>query len=298
LVVRQIQNRRGRGSAPIASGPRVVTVAVPAGVEADLAADALWGAGAIAIEERETPAAVMLTAGVAPGADVTPLLDAVAGSWPAEVVPVDIDGALDAWRAFAGPVAIGERLLVRPPWVASEHTARVDVPIDPGRAFGSGAHASTRLALVALERLVRGGERVLDAGCGSGVLGIAALALGAAEAVGVDHDPEALAASRANATRNGVGDRFTVTERPIDEVVAAGAPFDLVTANLLLPDLVAVIPTLRAAVAVGGSVVASGVLADQRPAVVFAATRLGLVPQGEETADGWLAVTFAGPTAG
>jgi ribosomal protein L11 methyltransferase len=172
------------------------------------------------------------------------------------------------------------------------------VPIDPGRAFGSGAHASTRLALVALDRLVRGGERVLDAGCGSGVLGIAALALGAAEAVGVDHDPDAVAAARANATRNGVGDRFTVTERPIDEVVAAGAPFDLVTANLLLPDLLAVAPTLRGAVAVGGSVVVSGVLTDQRPAVIASATHLGLVPLGEETADGWLAVTFASPTAG
>jgi ribosomal protein L11 methyltransferase len=271
---------------------------MPAGVEADLAADALWGAGAIAIEERETPTAIMLVAGVAPGADVAPLLEAVAGRWPAEVVPVDVDGALDAWRAFAGPVAVGQRLLVRPPWVPREHTARTDVPIDPGRAFGSGAHASTRLALVALDRLVRGGERVLDAGCGSGVLGIAALALGAAEAVGVDHDPDAVAAARANATRNGVGDRFTVTERPIDEVVAAGAPFDLVTANLLLPDLLAVAPTLRGAVAVGGSVVVSGVLTDQRPAVIASATHLGLVPLGEETADGWLAVTFASPTAG
>ena len=276
----------------------MVRVAVPSGVEADLAADALWGAGANAIEERETPTGIMLVAGVAPGADVAPLLKAVAGSRPAEVVPVDIEGALDAWRAFAEPVAVGERLLVRPPWVAMEHTARVDVPIDPGRAFGSGAHASTRLALVALDRLVRGGERVLDAGCGSGVLGIAALALGAAEAVGVDHDPEAVAASRANATRNGVGDRFTVTGRPIDEVVAAGAPFDLVTANLLLPDLLAVAPTLRSAVAVGGSVVVSGVLADQQPAVIASATHVGLVPLGEETADGWLAVTFAGPTAG
>jgi ribosomal protein L11 methyltransferase len=273
-------------------------VAVPAGLEADLAADALWRAGAIAIEERETPTGIVLTAGAAPGADLAALLGAVDGRWPAEVVAVDIDGALDAWRAFARAVPVGKGLLVRPPWVpAGPHKAAVDVLIDPERAFGSGDHASTWLALASLERLVRGGERVLDAGCGSGVLGIAALALGAAEAVGVDHDPVAVAASRANAVRNRVGDRFEVSGRRLDQVVAAEAPFDLVTANLLLPELLSVAPALVAAMAADGSLVVSGILVDQRPPVIAAATRLGLVPRGEETADGWLAITFGGPTA-
>jgi ribosomal protein L11 methyltransferase len=271
-------------------------VAVPTG-EADLAADALWRVGAIAIEERETPRGVVLMAGVAAGADITRLLAAVDGIWPAEVVAVDIGSALDAWRAFARAVPVGERLLVRPPWLpAGPHKAAVDVLIDPERAFGSGAHASTRLALALLERLVRGGERVLDAGCGSGVLGIAALALGAAEAVGVDHDPAAVAASGANAARNGVGDRFTVTASPLDRVVHAEAPFDLVTANLLLPDLLAVAPALRAALAADGALVVSGVLVEQRPPVIATASRLGLTQVGEETADGWLAATFAGST--
>ncbi len=265
-----------------------------AGVDADVAADALWHAGATAIEERETPTGVVLVAGVAPGAEVAPLLEAVDDRWPAEAVAVDIDGALDAWRPFARALTVGDRLLVRPPWVpAGSRGSAVDVVIDPERAFGSGAHASTRLALAALERLVRGGERVLDAGCGSGVLAIAALALGAAEAVGVDHDPAAVAASRANAARNGVGDRFTVSERPLDGVVGAGTPFDLVAANLLLPDLLAVAPALRAALAADGSLVTSGILVDQRPPVIASVTRLGLVPVAEDTADGWLAVTFA-----
>ena len=275
----------------------MVRVAAPTG-DADLAADALWRAGAIAIEEREAPSGVVLVAGVAPGADIAPLLAAVDSRWPAEVVAVDVDGALDAWRAFARAVPVGKRLLVRPPWVpAGPHRAAVDVLIDPERAFGSGAHASTRLALAQLDHLVRGGERVLDAGCGSGVLGIAALALGAAEAVGVDHDPAAVAASRANAARNGVGDRFTVTARPLDHVVHADAPFDLVTANLLLPDLLAMAPALRAALAAAGTLVVSGILVDQRPPVIATATRLGLSRVGEETADGWLALTFAGSVA-
>jgi ribosomal protein L11 methyltransferase len=268
-------------------------VAVPAAA-ADVAADALWLAGAIAIEERDAPSGLLLVAGVAPGGDIGRLLAAVGRRWPAEVVVVDVDAALDAWKPFARAVRAGDRLAVRPSWVpASPAGGAVEVVIDPGRAFGSGSHVSTRLALAALERLVRGGERVLDAGCGSGVLGIAALVLGAAEVVGVDHDPAAISASRANATRNGVGDRFTARDRPLDEVAAAEGPFDLVVANLLLPDLLALAPALGAALAADGSVAVSGVVVDQRRRIVGAATRSGLVPVGEEAAEGWLAVTFA-----
>jgi ribosomal protein L11 methyltransferase len=231
----------------------VVRVAVPA-ADLDVAADAMWQAGAIAIEERDTPTGPVLVAGVAPGADIGRLLAAVDRRWPAEVAAVDIDAALDAWKPYARAVRAGERLVVRPPWVpASPAGGVVDVVIDPGRAFGSGAHPSTRLALAALERLIGGGERVLDAGCGSGVLGIAALALGAADVVGVDHDPAAIAASRANATRNRIGDRFAASDGPLDEVAATDGPFDLVVANLLLPDLVAVAPALGAALTAGGS---------------------------------------------
>jgi predicted RNA methylase len=277
-----------------ASTAVVVRVTAPAGVEAELAAAALWRAGAVAIEERAVPTGVLLVAGVADGSDAERLLAGVVGRWPADAVPVDVDGALHAWRTFARPVPVGERLLVRPPWVpAAPPGGAVAVVIDPGGAFGSGAHASTRLALAALERVVRGGERVLDAGCGSGVLGIAALALGAAHAVGVDNDPAAVVASRANAARNAAGGRFTVTARALDEVVAANAPFDLVVANLLLPDLLSLAPALRAGLALDGSLVVSGVLADQRTPVIGAAARLGLTSVDEEVAEGWLAVTFA-----
>jgi ribosomal protein L11 methyltransferase len=271
-------------------------VAVPA-ADADVAADAMWQAGAIGIEERDTPTGLLLVAGVAPGANIGRLLAAVDRWWPAEAVAVDIDAALDAWKPFARAVRAGDRLVVRPPWVpAGPAVVAVEVVIDPGRAFGSGAHASTHLALAALERLIGGGERVLDAGCGSGVLGIAALALGAAEVVGVDHDPAAIAASLANATRNRVGDRFTASDRPLDEVAAADGPFELVVANLLLSDLLALVPALGAVLTADGLLAVSGVVVDQRQPVVAAAGRSGLVPVGEEAAEGWLAITFARPT--
>lgn len=258
--------------------------------EAELAADALWQAGAVAIEEQ--PGA--LVAGAGDGIDPAALLAAVAARWPAEVVAVDLDAALDAWRHHARAVVAGARLLVRPPWVARhdhgpEVEGRVEVVIDPGRAFGHGAHPSTRLVLAALDSLVTGGERVLDVGCGSGVLAIAALALGAGTAVGVDVDPAARTATVANAARNRVADRLAV----VDDVARAGGRYDLVVANLLLPQHRSVAHAVAGVVAEGGRVVVSGVLVAQRAEVEAAYRAGGLDVRAHRADDGWLALTLA-----
>ena len=306
---------------------RTVQVTVPAD-EAELAADALWAAGAAAVEQRPADAAVVLVAGPHAGGDVDALVAVVAGRWPAEVVPVDLGAALDAWRAHARAVRVGP-LVVRPPWVpvpAVEEPGGdgppVDVVVDPGRAFGSGAHASTRLALAALADLVAAGDRVLDVGCGSGVLAVAALRLGAARAVGIDTDPHAVAATRANAARNGVADRLVVRELdaagaahvadlpdpggPADPAGPAGVVpdpagrYDLVVANLLLPELVTALPAIARAVAPHGAAVVSGILADQVDALVAAAAPAGLAADGApRVVDGWAALTLrpVGPRA-
>jgi len=274
------------GGGVTAGGPaRAVRVAVPA-PEAELAADALWQAGAAAIEER--PGEL-----VAAAADPAPLLAAVAGRWPAAVEAVDLDAALDAWREHARPVVVGRRLVVHPPWAPPEAgvAGRRPVVIDPGRAFGHGAHPSTRLVLAALDDLVRGGERVLDLGCGSGVLAVAALVLGAATAVGVDVDPAALAAAVDNGRRNGVADRLTVVEGATG-TAAPAAGYDLVVANLLLPDLVELAPTVWRSLAAGGTAVVSGVLDAQRDRLAAAYRDVGLAPLGSAGEDGWLALTL------
>jgi len=262
---------------PGGGGDRTVRVTVPV-ADVELAADRLWQAGASAIAEREVPGAVVLEAGGDPGL----LLGAVADRWPAEAVVVDLDAALDAWRPYARAVRITDRLVIRPPWV-SPVGAAMEVVVDPGRAFGSGAHPSTRLALAALVGRVRGGEQVLDVGCGSGVLALAALALGASTAVGVDIDPAARAATAANADRNGMAGRLAVTD-------VVGGQYPLVLANLLLPDLVAVAPAVAGAVEPGGALVVSGVLDGQR-AAVEAAYALPVVEERDE--EGWLALTLA-----
>jgi ribosomal protein L11 methyltransferase len=269
-----------------------VRVRLPSAADVDLAADALWRAGAVAIEEREASEGLVLIAGVAAGGDTEPLLAAVAGRWPAELVPVDLDAALDAWRDHARLVEVGDRLVVRPPWARPSPRAsgRIELVIDPGRAFGSGAHPSTRLALAALERSLVGDARVLDAGCGSGVLAIAALRLGGSRATGIDVDPAALDATRRNAERNGVLDRLSVSDASVDHVAATRGPFELVLANMLLPQLVALAGPLRAALAPGATLVLSGVLTEQRRPLL--AAYAPLEPAAEQADEGWLAVTF------
>jgi ribosomal protein L11 methyltransferase len=281
-----------------------VRVSVP-DAEADLAADALWQAGAAAIEERPG----VLVAGTDDGGDPAALLAAVAGRWPAEVVVVDLDTALDAWRPHARAVEVGRRLVVRPPWVAPPDASpgrRVDVVIDPGRSFGHGGHPSTRLVLAALDDLVHGGEQVLDRGCGSGVLAIAALALGASSAMAVDIDPAAVAATLDNAARNGVADRLVAVDDlatlagsgagdgddDVDRATLVG-DVDLAVANVLLPEHAVVAPAVARALAPGALVVVSGVLTSQRDEAAACYADEGLVPLGPARVDdGWLALTL------
>lgn len=196
------------------------------------------------------------------------------------------------WREGLGVVRISPRLAVRPPFVpdAGEPPALV---IDPGQAFGTGGHASTRLALTLLDGLVARlpGARVLDVGTGSGVLALAALALGAAQAVGFDLDVIAVREARSNAERNELGARLQLFAGGIDALRAP--PFDVVVANLLRSELLPVLPQLAAALRPGGCAVLSGLLASERPAIERALAAQGLVveqarEEDDPAGDVWL----------
>ena len=175
----------------------------------------------------------------------------------------DTDWVALTQRQFE-PIRAGERLWIVPTWHAPPQPGAVNVILDPGAAFGTGSHPTTRLCLGWLERHVRTGDTVLDYGCGSGILGIAALKLGAAQATGVDIDPLALEAARYNAQRNGVH----LDARDAHAALAGAA--DITVANILANPLRMLAPLLATHTHPGGSIVLSGILDEQAAAVIEA----------------------------
>jgi ribosomal protein L11 methyltransferase len=175
------------------------------------------------------------------------------------------------WLKDWKPKLFGRRLWIcargqSPPPAASASEAPVIVALDPGLAFGTGTHATTALCLTWLDGAALAGRRVLDIGCGSGILAIAALALGAAGAVAVDVDPQALTATRENAARNGVAGRLAVKAAAADW----GAGHDVLLANILAEPLIALAPRFAAAARPGADLVLSGLLAEQAASVASA----------------------------
>jgi ribosomal protein L11 methyltransferase len=193
--------------------------------------------------------------------------------FPADVLVVTDTSWQDAWKAHAGIVEIGPVVLV-PAW-------RTTVVLDPGTSFGSGSHPSTRLCIGALVDLAPGAS-VLDVGCGSGVLSIVAMKLGAASAVAIDVATEAIVATRENAARNGV--EIDARHTLIDDV---DGTFDVVVANIGL----GVLRTMAAELStrVGGWLVLAGLLDEQVPEAVAAYAAHGLALVGVEGEDGWSA---------
>ena len=201
------------------------------------------------------PAAILAAAAAEVGATVLddPAVDELA----------DADWVAETQRQFE-PIRAGRRLWIVPTWHAPPQPDAVNVVLDPGAAFGTGSHPTTRLVLAWLEDTVTGGETVIDYGCGSGILAIAALKLGAGRAVGVDIDPLALEAARYNAAANAVD----LEVRGAGESVGAVAA--ITVANILANPLRMLAPLLAAHTAPGGRLALSGVLAAQAPEVVAA----------------------------
>ncbi|MEW6512696.1 MAG: 50S ribosomal protein L11 methyltransferase [Pseudomonadota bacterium] len=162
------------------------------------------------------------------------------------------------------PIRISDRLWIVPSWHVAPDPNAINLELDPGLAFGTGSHPTTRLCLEWLEANVSPGASVLDYGCGSGILGIAALKLGAGNVLGVDIDPAALTAAADNAARNGVAMRLQASSAPLAET------FDRVVANILTNPLMLLAPLLASRLKPGGRLALSGVLATQADQVIAA----------------------------
>ena len=248
---------------------RALTLRVDAS-RAEALSEALLEAGAqsVAVEELEAPQPV-LCALFDVERDPVPLLELAAGAAGLTATPpfraavvADDDWVRRSQAQFA-PVEIGERLWIGPTWHEAPQ-GRVAVRLDPGLAFGTGSHATTKLVLAFLEQQVRGAERLLDYGCGSGILAIAAAKLGAAQVDAVDIDPQAVQTALENARANGIELRATLPDE-----LAPGV-YDIVVSNILFQPLIALAPLLAARSTARGHLALAGILEPQADEVAAA----------------------------
>jgi ribosomal protein L11 methyltransferase len=258
-------------------------------------------AGALGVEEHDgPPPSLSVYARAADGPRLREALARVAGLTLGPLEPVAEEAWAERWKDGLEAIVVSERLLVRPSFRAAPPGFRgVELVIDPGQAFGTGGHASTRLALEALAALPPArvsGAAVLDVGCGTGVLALAALALGAGRALGCDLDPLATAAARAAAAENGAAARLRLVTGSVDALgPRADGRFGLVLANLLRRELEPLLPALARLLAPGGRLVLSGLLEEEREAVTraLAAARLAALaerPGRDAGGERWLAL--------
>ncbi|MBV7563529.1 50S ribosomal protein L11 methyltransferase [Pseudomonas sp. sia0905] len=192
-----------------------------------------------------------------------------------------------SWMDGFAPMRFGQRLWIVPSWHEAPQPDAVNLLLDPGLAFGTGTHPTTSLCLQWLDAQPLEGCSVLDFGCGSGILAIAALLLGAPRAVGTDIDPQALEASRDNAQRNGIADERFPVYLPAD---LPQEPADVVVANILAGPLVSLAPQITSLVKHGGRLALSGILAEQADEVRAAyAADFELDPTAVQ--DGWVRIS-------
>jgi ribosomal protein L11 methyltransferase len=214
---------------------------------------------------------------------------------------------MEAWKQHYKPIIIGQRLLILPAWMDSPEPERIAIKIDPGMAFGTGTHPTTQLCLELMEKVFDEGGKTnassvsplscIDVGCGSGILSIAALKLGAGQVVAVDIDPESITNSRENAKVNGVGEELILGMGSVPEVLAGQFAFrsaPLVVANILAPVIVRLFAAGMAdLIAEDGAIILSGILFEQEQSVIEAGQAHGLHLIERQQSGDWVALTLS-----
>jgi ribosomal protein L11 methyltransferase len=283
-----------------------VTLGAAAPETAEAVTNRLWDLGAVGVVEEAHPGTSVVRAFLPPGADAASLA-ADLRRYLSELVALALPGAAarvataplpdqpwaDAWRAHFRPVPVGRGLLVCPPWDVPPPAltnGRLVIEIEPGRAFGTGGHGSTKSCLVLLERTLAGAmvPRALDVGCGSGILAIAAARLGVPHVDAIDVDPDAVAATEGNARRNAVADRVRAAVADVESWAGPAVPLAL--ANLLAAAHATLARHLVSRLTPDGGLIAGGLLSHEVPPVAgaFAAAGCWLVEVAED--EGWAAL--------
>ena len=200
----------------------------------------------------------------------------------------DVEACLENWKKYFIPMKIGEKLLIRPVWIDDyEAEGRIVMNLDPGVAFGSGTHETTRLCLQALERYIKPHSTMLDVGCGSGILSVAGLLLGADSAVGIDIDELAVKASVENARLNAVDDRYTAVRGNLADKIDGA--FDVITANIVADAIIMLSGDIERCMNENTVYIMSGII-DTREDDVLAALPPSLCVIDRTEEKGWLCI--------
>ena len=246
---------------------------------------ALFGAGAMGVHEDGADLVTQFES----VAEIEAARDAALRADRGATVEVrrlpDVDWSQE-WRRGVHAHALGP-LVVTPPWLADEYPADTRVVIEPGMAFGTGEHATTRGVVRLLPRVLRQGDRVADLGAGSAVLAIAAAKLGAGRVVAIELDPDAIGNAEENVARNGVADRVSVIEGDATTLLPLVAPVEIVLANIISSVLLELLPAIGAALADGGHAILSGILQEEQNAMASALDADGWRVEAVDEEDIW-----------
>jgi ribosomal protein L11 methyltransferase len=209
---------------------------------------------------------------------------------------------MEAWKQHYKPILIGQRLVIVPAWLESPDSNRIPIKIDPGMAFGTGTHPTTQLCLELMERVFTSSTvpsplSTIDIGCGSGILSIAAIKLGASAALGVDIDAGSVENARDNANANGVGEELILAVGSVAEIKRGQFPYNkapLVLANILAPVIVRLFADgLAGLIEEDGAIILSGILQEQEERVIEAVQAQGLALNERRQMGDWVALTMS-----
>ena len=224
------------------------------------------------------------------------LVSHMANLSPLQAREVDEEEWQNSWKEHFDVLRVGRRIVIKPTWHEHQSTGEdVVVTLDPGMAFGTGHHPTTRMCLEILEEHVSPGMEVFDLGCGSGILSIAAARLGAARVVGLEIDPVAVDAARQNLHDNSVGGSVRVIEGTLPNPTVAPASFDLAVANISAKVVSELAGDLVKAVRPGGTLIASGILLERKQSVAKALGSAGAVVRHTEVDGDWIALVATAP---
>ncbi|MBA3891457.1 MAG: 50S ribosomal protein L11 methyltransferase [Gemmatimonadaceae bacterium] len=276
---------------PSATGAQWLAVRVTPGASRDAAMEALFAAGSEGVHEEGADLVTHFPEGSDAGA-ITRLLHEMA---PGATVATEWAPAIDwseAWKDGVHAHDLGA-LTIAPPWLAGQHDPARTIVIDPGMAFGTGEHATTRGVIRLLQGVIRPADRVADLGAGSAILAIAAAKLGAAWVAAIEIDGEAIPNAEENIARNGVIERVTVFQGDAATLLPLIAPVQLVLANIISSVLVNLLPEMAVALDADGRVILSGILREERAFMLGVLDDQGWRVLGEDAEDAWWSVAIA-----